>query len=455
METFKGNKNFHWGVASSAVQIEGAFNIDGKGFNIWDKFVQKKRKKFNNETHYVANDFYHRFREDLILVKLLKLTSFRFSISWSRILPKLDSAPNKAGLQFYNEMIDECLKLGIEPFATLYHWDLPQYLEDLGGWTNREVIHHFNKFVKICIEEFGDRVKYWTPLNEPLVFTSAGYLLGLHAPGRKGFNNFLPAAYHAMLANAEAGRLIKTLNPDLQVGSTFSFTPTIAASQNKKDQMASNKVNTVLNHLFLDPYLGKQIPTGNIKVLQKIFKYAKPEDNLQFDADFIGVQNYTQEVIEHKWFKPYIKADVIPAKKRQVETSQMGWEIIPESVQQVFKQLKEYKNLPEVFITECGLALPNNNRINNKVDDNKRVEYYESYLKYVSQAIEDGLSINGIFFWTLHDNFEWAEGYNPKFGFIEIDRKTQKRTLKSSALWLRDFLEELDYSKEETTEKSA
>ena len=267
-------------------------------------------------------------------------------------------------------------------------------------------------------------------------------LLGVHAPGKKGFKNFLPAAYHAILANAEAGRTIKSLNSKLKVGSTFSLTPAFAASDKPKDINAGAKVNKILNHLFLDPYMGLPIPSDSIKIFERIHKYQKAEDQLSFDADFIGIQNYTQEVIKYNPFKPYIKADLVPAKKRNQPVCQMGWQIDPNSINHVFNQLKTYPNLPEVFITECGIALANENRLNQKVYDAERISYYEKVLSNVDRAMCEGMPIKGLFFWTLHDNFEWSKGYEPKFGLVEVNRTTQKRTLKRSAIWVRDFLEE-------------
>ena len=257
---------FTWGVATSAIQIEGAHNIDGKGANIWDHFLRRK-----TENHYIANEFYFRYKQDIDLVKSLNLGAFRFSISWSRIFPTLGAAANPLGVLFYHQVIDYCLENNIEPYITLYHWDLPQYLENIGGWTNREIVHHFTTFSMFCAKEYGNKVKHWMPLNEPLVFTSAGYLLGIHAPGKRGFSNFIPAVYHAILANAEAGRSIKAENKQLKVGSTFSLTPTVPHQRNAKDILASRKIFIVNKKILsnLDENYEKIFSDGELSKVPK------------------------------------------------------------------------------------------------------------------------------------------------------------------------------------------
>ena len=432
--------DFKWGITTSAVQTEGSFNIDGKSLNIWDTFSFKKGNIRGNENHFKSCDFYNRYKEDLLAIKLLNFNSFRFSISWSRILPQLNGYPNQKGIDFYNKMIDFALELGIEPIATLYHWDLPQYMDDIGGWTNRDVVGRMNDFAEIAVKSFGDRVKTWIPLNEPLVFTTAGYLLGLHAPGKKGLANYLPAVYNAIRCNAETSLCIKSMDASFKVGSSFSLTPAIAHTNKPKDVKAQKKINTALNQIFLDPYLGFDIPTKELPLLKKIDKYRKPEDIISFNADFIGVQNYTQEVVKHKWYKPPLYADIVLAKERNVAVSQMNWEINPNAISLVFNQLKKYPNLPDIYITECGVAVPNEQRIANKVYDIERINYYKALFKNIHNAIQNDIPVKGIYLWTLNDNFEWAEGYFPKFGISEIDPISQRRILKHSAQWLQEFL---------------
>ncbi len=450
MEQWNFDREFKWGVATSALQTEGAYNIDGKSYNIWDEFVKNKKRIKNRDHHFKACDFYNRFREDLLIVKLLNLNSFRFSLSWSRILPKGNRLINHKGLDFYKQITDFCLELGIEPFVTLYHWDLPQWVEDKGGWVNRDVVGYMNDFAEVAVQHLGDRVKHWMPLNEPLVFTTAGYFLGLHAPGKKGLKHYLPALYNAIRCNAETSECIKGIDANLRVGSTFSLTPVTPHSERSKDRKAAKKLNTILNHLFLDPYMGKGLPIEHIPILRSIEKYRNANDTLHFDADFIGIQNYTREVVKHSWLKPLLMADAVPASKRQVPVSQMNWEIIPDSIQMVFEQLKQYDNLPEVFITECGIALENNIRTAKKVYDLSRTDYFKKIFRHTSNAIRDGLPIKGLFIWTLLDNFEWAEGYHPKFGIVEVDRLTMNRSLKYSAQWLRDFLDDLNQGRAST-----
>ncbi|HAY3543088.1 GH1 family beta-glucosidase [Elizabethkingia anophelis] len=434
-------KDFIWGVSTAAYQIEGAHNMDGKGPSVWDTFVQKRNKIFRNHTGDIACDHYNRYIDDLYLMHSMNIRNYRFSISWSRILPEGTGLINQAGIDFYNRLIDLSLELGITPWVTLYHWDLPHSLEVKGGWTNRDVKDWFGDYVAICVKSFGDRVKNWMVLNEPTVFSAAGYFFGVHAPGRKSIEGFLAAAHHAALAQAHGARVIKTLQPESNVGTTFSCSHVEAYTNREKDIKAAKKADLLLNRLFIEPLLGMGYPVNEIKTLRRIEKYIKQNDerDLKFDMDFIGIQNYTREIIRYAMFVPFLQAKIVNAKDRNVEMTTMEWEVYPESIYHILKKFQAYENIPPLIITENGAAFSDTLQ-NNLVHDPKRLQYIQNILQQVLRAKQEGVNVNGYFVWTFLDNFEWAEGYHPKFGLVHVNFQTQQRTVKSSGHWYADFI---------------
>jgi beta-glucosidase len=413
--------DFTWGVATAAFQIEGACDQEGKGQSIWDVFAAKKGNILNGDKPNTTCDFYHRYEDDIDLIKQLNIPNFRFSISWSRIFPEGTGTINQAGIDYYNRVIDHCIKQGIEPWITLYHWDLPHALELKGGWTNREVVTWFTQFVTVCAQNFGDRVKNWMIMNEPSVFTGAGYFLGIHAPGRKGLGNFLPAVHHAILCMAAGGRELRRILPDAHIGTTFSCSYIEPASTKPRDVMAAKRVDTLLNRVYIEPTLGLGYPVDDLPILKKMDKYIQPGDmeNAKFDFDFIGIQLYTREIVKYSF--------------------EMGWEVYPAAIYEILKKFNVYTGIRKIYVTENGAAFPDEVK-EGKVHDPKRVEYLQTYLKQVLKAKNEGFKVSGYFVWTLTDNFEWAEGYHPRFGLIHIDFDTLKRTIKSSGQWYADFI---------------
>ncbi|WP_454060432.1 GH1 family beta-glucosidase [Elizabethkingia ursingii] len=434
-------KDFIWGVSTAAYQIEGAHNLDGKGPSVWDTFVQKRNKIFRNHTGDIACDHYNRYIDDLYLMHSMNIRNYRFSVSWSRILPEGTGRINQAGIDFYNKLIVLSLELGITPWVTLYHWDLPHSLEVKGGWTNRDVKDWFGDYVVICVKSFGDRVKNWMVLNEPTVFSAAGYFFGVHAPGRKSIEGFLAAAHHAALAQAHGARVIKALQPESNVGTTFSCSHVEPYTNREKDIKAAKKADLLLNRLFIEPLLGMGYPVNEIKTLRRIEKYIKQNDeqDLKFDMDFIGIQNYTREIIRYSMFVPFLQAKIVNAKDRKVELTAMEWEVYPESIYHILKKFQAYKNIPPLIITENGAAFSDTLQ-NNAVNDPKRLQYIQNILQQVLRAKQEGVNVNGYFVWTFLDNFEWAEGYHPRFGLVHVDFQTQQRTVKASGHWYADFI---------------
>lgn len=434
-------EDFLWGVSTAAFQIEGAHDSDGKGSSIWDVFTSQKGKIKNGHHALTACDFYNSYQNDIDLIRELNIPNFRFSISWPRIMPTGIHPVNQAGIDYYNKIIDSLLASGIEPWITLYHWDLPHALEVKGGWTNRESVSWFSEYVEVCAQYFGDRVKNWMVINEPSVFTGAGYFLGIHAPGKKGISNYLKAMHHVTLATAAGAKVVRNRIPDANIGTTFSCTHIEPATQSAKDIEAAKRVDTLLNRTFIEPILGLGYPQKDLPVLKKLNNYILEDDlnNLDFDFDFIGLQCYTREVVKSAMLIPYIGAELVSAEKRNVISTEMGWEVYPPALYHVLKKFNEYKGIRKIIITENGAAFADT-VTNGKVFDIKRTHYIQDHLEQILKAKEEGLNVEGYFVWSLTDNFEWAEGYNARFGLIHVDFETQKRTIKNSGLWFKDFL---------------
>lgn len=434
-------KDFIWGVSTAAYQIEGAHDHQGKGPSIWDIFVKKRNRIFQNQHGDQACDFYNRYIVDLGLMQGMHIPNYRFSLSWSRIVPNGIGPSNPSGMDFYDRLIDLSLELGITPWVTLYHWDLPHALEKKGGWVNRDIKEWFGEFVATCVARYGDRVRNWMVLNEPTVFTAAGYFFGVHAPEKKGLGNFLAAAHHAALAQAHGARIIKSLQTDSLVGTTFSCSHVEPFTSREKDIVAAKKADVLLNRLFIEPLLGMGYPTQEIKILNRIEKYMKEGDDkeLQFDMDFIGIQNYTREMIRYAMFVPYLQAKIVTAKERKVETTEMNWEVYPSAIYHVLKKFSRYPNIPPLIVTENGAAFQDKVE-QGKVQDPKRVDYIQQAIQHVYQAKKEGVNVQGYFVWTFLDNFEWAEGYRPRFGLVYVDFENQQRIIKSSGHWYADFL---------------
>jgi beta-glucosidase len=434
-------EDFIWGVSTAAYQIEGAHDIHDKGPSIWDHFTSKKGNTYQNQHGNDACEFYHKFQEDILLMRKMNIDHFRFSLSWARILPNGTGAISSKGIQFYNDVINFCLECGITPWVTLYHWDLPLALEEKGGWTNREILGWFQEYVTVCANSFGDRVKNWMVLNEPMVFTGAGYFLGVHAPGRKGLKNFLPSVHHAVLCQAAGGRILRNLVANANIGTTFSCSQISPYRNNIRDHKAAERADAMLNRLFIEPSLGMGYPWDTIPVLKRLQSYIMPGDaeNSVFDFDFVGIQNYTREKVKHSYFVPYIRAKIVKASKRKVRATLMDWEVYPPSIFKMIKRFNSYEGVKKIMITENGAAFADE-IYQGGVHDEERLSYLQAYLKQVNKAQRVGLKVDGYFVWTFTDNFEWAEGYYPRFGLVYIDFENQQRIVKSSGQWFSRFL---------------
>ena len=435
-------KDFAWGVAIAAAQNEGAYNEGGRGLSVWDVYTRKKGVVVDGSKPYVTCDFYHRFKEDLLLTKALGFNTFRFSISWSRVLPDGTGRVNKEGIRFYHEVIDECLRLGLTPYVTIYHWDLPQALELEGGWTSYRMMRWFPRFVTLCAEEFGDKVKNWIVLNEPIAFTGLGYMLGRHAPGKTGLDNFFPAVHHAVLAQADGGRILRSLVPGARIGTTFSCSEVIPYTERQEDVMAAARMDVLLNRLFIEPALGKGYPSESFKLIERLELFNKSwkyTERMQFNFDFIGLQNYFPVVIRYNPIIPMVQASEVKPVYRKVPRTAMGWEINSGGFAGIIKRFWKYGGVKEIMVTENGAAFKDT-VIGGRVRDEERVAYFKDYLGALLRAKQEGINITGYMVWTLMDNFEWSEGYKARFGLVHVDHQTQLRTIKNSGYWFRDFL---------------
>jgi beta-glucosidase len=434
--------DFLWGVAMAAVQNEGAWNLDGKGPSIWDSFSRRQGKIKGGGRPVIACDFYHRYKDDLLLARALGFSVFRFSISWPRLLPDGTGRVNKEGIAFYHRVIDECLKLGLTPYITLYHWDLPLALEKEGGWTNFLIGKWFARYVTLCAEEYGDKVKDWIVLNEPFAFTSLGYMLGRHAPGRRGLSNFLPAIHHVALAQAAGGRILRATVSKAHIGTTFSCSEVLPRTNSPEDIQAARRLDILMNRLFIEPALGRGYPREDFKFLEKLelhnrsWKYT---EQMTFNFDFIGIQSYFPIVVRYNPLIPVVQASEVRASTRKVPQTSLGWEINPDSFYRIVKRFWLYGGVKEIIITESGAAF-RDELAGGAIHDQARIDYYQAYLLALLRAIKEGVNVKGFFAWTLTDNFEWAFGYNARFGLIHVDFATQLRTIKSSGYWFRDLL---------------
>lgn len=432
-------KDFVWGAACAAYQVEGAWNTDGKGLSIWDVFSHRKHKIERDENGDTATDFYHRYREDISLLKEMHFNAFRFSLSWSRIFPEGTGKINPKGVEFYHQVIDFCLENGIEPWVTLYHWDLPEALQKKGGWDNREIVRWFSQYADFVSNEYGKKVKNWMVLNEPLSFTALGYMTGEMAPGKRGFGHFFPAVHHAVLCQAAGGRAIRRNIPDANIGTTFALSWVNPVNNEPKNIEAARRYDALMNRIFVEPAVGRGYPFDRLPGLKKIEKYMLPgdEEKMKFQFDFLGVQNYYPVTVKKNWF-PVIHAKEIPASKRGAKTNCMGGEINGYDFYRILKQFEQY-NIPLV-VTENGVCF-NDKLQNGHVHDEKRIAFFKEYLQNLLRAKREGVDIRGYFVWSLTDNFEWDKGYRPRFGLIYIDYQNKlKRYIKDSGYWFMKFL---------------
>jgi beta-glucosidase len=430
-------EGFIWGVATAAYQIEGAWDEDGKGESIWDRFSHTPGKIAHGDTGDVACDHYHRWREDVALMKGLGLQAYRFSMSWPRLLPEGRGRVSAAGLDFYSQLVDALLEAEVEPFVTLYHWDLPQALQDQGGWPVRATAEAFVEYADLAARKLGDRVKHWITLNEPFVSAMVGYLEGRHAPGHSDLDEALAAAHHLLLAHGWAVPVIRRNSPGAQVGIALNLSGQIPASPSAADRAAAWQQDGIKNRWFLDPLSGRGYPADIVQ------HYGNPMDFMQagdleaiaVTLDFLGVNYYVRGVVRSNVVAEAENAPrtVFPNPER----TEMGWEVYPEGLYELLGRLHFDYRFPALYVTENGAAYPDQIGPDGQVDDPLRVAFLKGHLAAAARAIAAGVPLRGYFAWSLMDNFEWAHGYSKRFGLIYVDYPTQRRVLKTSAHWYR------------------
>ena len=425
---------FTWGVATSSYQIEGAATAGGRGPSIWDTFSRVPGAVINGDSGDVACDHYHRYNEDLDLIKWLGVNAYRFSIAWPRIFPQGAGSPNQAGIDFYDRLIDGALERGITPWPTLYHWDLPQALEDKGGWNSRATSERFAEYAHLMAEKFGDRVKNWTTLNEPFCSAWLGYLYGVMAPGIKDLQTAINASHHLLLGHGLATQAIRSVASDLRVGIVLNLTPAIPL--NEKDELAAKYADGFDNRWYADPVFKGSYPQDIVEGFGKeVPIHAGDMQSISAPLDFLGINFYTRQTVtldESAKPLPYR-----PVMVDGVERTAMGWEVHPESLTNIIMRVHRDYAPKEIYITENGSAW-DDSVINDKVDDPHRVSYLERHLDAMLAAKAQGAPVNGYFAWSLMDNFEWAFGYSKRFGIVYVEYETQKRIPKSSAYYYRE-----------------
>ena len=443
-------ENFLFGVATAAYQIEGAHDKDGRKPSIWDAFSHTPGRIVNRDNGNIACDHYHLWQSDLDLIQSMNIDAYRFSIAWPRIIPDGTGAVNQAGLDFYDKLIDGCLQRDIQPYATLYHWDLPLQLQGHGGWTGAHTAHAFADYAALIARHFGDRLASIATLNEPWCSSILSYLYGIHAPGEKSMDATVAAVHHQHLGHGLAVQAIKAEQPDVPVGIALNIHSVYPVSNSHQNQQAANRFFDFHNGIFLDPLFRGCYPDSFIEALEEKLP-TNWQDDLQIinqPLDFWGLNYYTPARVLDDPTTPYPSCQQLsPADS--CEKTDIGWEIAPQAFSDLIKKLYAEYSLPDCYITENG-ACYNDGVEQGTVKDDKRTRYLATHLQSLHQVIDEGHPIKGYFAWSLLDNFEWAEGYGMRFGLVHVDYKTQQRTVKDSGIWYQQLAADHASTKQKT-----
>ncbi|GAA0659011.1 GH1 family beta-glucosidase [Kitasatospora atroaurantiaca] len=431
--------DFRWGVATAAYQIEGATGEDGRGASVWDTFTAKPGTVRDGHTGEVACDHYHRWPEDIALMRELGIDAYRFSVAWPRIQPTGTGPVNKAGLDFYDRLVDGLLAVGITPTPTLFHWDLPQALEDRGGWLERDTARCFAEYAGVVAARLGDRVGTWITLNEPFVHMVFGYALGSHAPGRSLMLDALPVAHHQLLGHGLAAAVLREHGGRVMISN--NCTPVRAASEDPADLVAAEAYDALHNRLFNDPLLLGSYPDLSAFGVDRDLGGAVREGDLDLIAaplDGLGVNYYNPTRIAAP------TAPGLPFEEAPIEgvpRTAFGWPVVPDGLRELLTGLgRRYgAALPPITITENGCSVEDE-VLNGAVDDRARIDYLAGHVAAVEAAVAEGVDVRGYFTWSLMDNFEWAEGFSQRFGLVHVDFETQQRTPKASYAWYRNLI---------------
>ena len=430
---------FAWGAGTSAYQIEGATRTGGRGASIWDTFCATPGRVAGGDTGDVACEHHARWPADLDLVRDLGLDAYRFSIAWPRIVPDGRGRPNAAGLDFYDRLVDGMVARGLAPHATLYHWDLPQALEDRGGWRERDTALAFADYAHVVADRLGDRVAGFATLNEPWCSAHLGHATGEHAPGLRDLRASLQVGHHLLLAHGHALAALRDAAPHARHGVVLNLYPAYPARDTEADADAAERTHQFFNRWYLDPVLRGAYPAEPWAGYGDLVPRVADGDLATIAApiDFLGVNYYSRTVVTDAADLPYPHARIVEATR---DVTAMGWEVYPEGLFDLLVRLHADDPLPDVFITENGAAFDDAIGRDGAVHDPQRVRYLEGHLGALARAVDHGVPVRGYVAWSLLDNFEWAHGYGRRFGLVHVDFATQARTPKSSALWYRDFV---------------
>lgn len=454
-------KDFIWGAATSAYQVEGAWNADGKGLSNWDVFAQKPGKTFQGTTGEIAADHYNRYKEDVQLMGEMKLKGYRFSICWARIFPKGKGEVNEKGIEFYNNLINELIKCNIEPHITLFHWDLPQVLEEIGGWENEETIEAFIEYSRLCFKEFGDRVKLWSTFNETLEFIMSGYLVGNFPPEVTDPKRFIQVTHNVHVAHAKVVSEFRKIVPDGKIGIANVLDPMYPASDKDEDIKACEFAESCYTHWFYDPVLKGEYPKRLLNWAQE--KYGVPiikEEDMkiisQNKVDFVGVNYYRRKIAAYNQGDSNFKINTTGVKGSSEEFGFKGlfklvkdkdarytdwdWEIYPEGLYVGIKRLYERYGDIEIYVTENGLG-SKDNLINGEIDDEYRIDFLSQHMIQIKKAIDDGIRVKGFYPWSFIDLLSWLNGYQKQYGFVYVNRENNlQRVKKKSFYWYSEVI---------------
>lgn len=451
-------ERFVWGAATSAFQIEGATRVDGRGESIWDRFCQRDGAIEDGSDGVVACDHYHRWASDLDLLQSLGLGAYRFSVAWPRILPEGRGAVNEGGLDFYARLVDGLLERGITPWITLYHWDLPQPLEDRGGWPARHTVDAFLEYTDVVTRRLGDRVRHWITINEPWIIANLGYGTGVHAPGRRDAAAALAAGHHLLLAHGRAMSAIRANVPRAEAGITLNLTPAYPESAAAADRAAANLFDAFFNRWYLDPLYRGSYPADAIAYHRSCLGGADPlaavkpgdMDEIATSTDFLGINYYSRAILAHG-----VDDDGVTTPRAAPPTgpvTDMGWEVYAPGLSDLLVRLSRDYAPSALYITENGAAYPSAPETAGAIEDDERIDYLRTHLEACLAALEQGVPLAGYFAWSLLDNFEWAFGYTKRFGITWVDYATQERIPKNSAYWYREVVRRNGFGEEEAAE---
>jgi beta-glucosidase len=429
---------FRFGTSTAAYQIEGAAAEDGRGPSIWDTFSHTPERVKDGQTGDVACDHYHRYAEDIALMRDLGAGGYRFSISWSRVRPDGRGATNPQGLDFYDRLVDGLLEAGIAPMVTLYHWDLPQALEDDGGWLNRDTVERFAEFAALIGERYADRVEHWVPVNEPNVVTMNGYAVGEHAPGRRLMFDALPVAHHLLLAHGRAAIELRRAGAT-SVGCANNHSPMWPATDDPADVGTTKLFDAIWNGMFMEPMLLGRYPVDIAPLLEPAIREGDLA-TIRQPLDFYGVNYYNPirvAAADEDQENPFEFVDTVG-----YETTDFGWPVVPDALREwlLIFRARYRAALPPIMITESGCSYGMGPDADGVVDDQPRIDYLDAHLRAIATVIDQGVDVRGYYTWSLMDNFEWAEGFTQRFGLVHVDYDTLVRTPKRSFQWYADLI---------------